>query len=376
MRSFSHAQRAHTVCYLSKHKQIGCSVAFRRWCWSRMYICWMNKAPTRQQKAMEWWRRFLSARQTIDALSSLFGCFSVIACALDDFRCDLEPECERWIVSEMAQATTWHSPSRLDEGTTNKIFPDIEYTKYFDRLEWRRWCWEEIQQFAFQLLCICSFVSPSSIQEHTTMVEWEGNYMCSKRRRWWWWCSRPSFLLFSGSVFDYEFNNSVHTIDGSSARAKGSSLIIISLFVGKWCEHVNHYRKNCWCSLDCTRPFVCVGNNTKHNKKSSSKQHHIGIYSLCMLMMMIYEQNASCSSSQQSDSGEEWKRSIKISSESFGACVCDPSDETDNEYAQFLIRISFGISIMLHRDFRRRRIGEKSEKVINHRKIWWGKFNY
>lgn len=107
---------------------------------------------------------------------------------------------------------------------------------------------------------------------------------------------------------------------------------------------------------------VCL-RRQQHNKtqKSSSKQHHIGVYSLCMLMMMIYEQNASYSSSQQSDSGEEWKRSIKISSESFGACVCDPSDETDNEYAQFLIRISFGISIMLHRD---------RDVVVTRRKEW------
>lgn len=362
MRSFSHTQRVFSVCYLWKHKQIGCSVAFSDDDVGLGCICWMNKAPNQQQKPWNDEGGFW-AQCKQSTLFHPFSAASLLLLALDDFRCDLEPEeCERMNCFRNGTEHIWHSPSGWTKEQQTKYFLILRVYKIF----WSTWMETTmLRRFNSSHFNCCVYAAlflrvrfrnndDGGMRRQLHVLETTSMMMMV-------FSAFLSFVLCS--VLDYEFNNGVHTIDGSSARAKGSSLIIISLFVGKWCEHVNHYRKNCWSSLDCTRPFVCVGNNTtKHRKKNSSKQHHIGIYSLCMLMMMIYGQNASCCSSQQSDSGEEWKRSIKISSESFGACVCDPSDETDNEYAQFLIRISFGISIMLHRDARRRRSEKRVKK--------------
>lgn len=208
MRSFSHTQRAHSVCYLWKHKQIGCSVAFSDdvglGC-----ICWMNKAPQPTTKAMGWWRRFLSARQTIDALSSLFRLL-LCYCLLSRWF----PMWSRTRVREMncfRNGTSTYGTVRATGRRNNKqniswywVYKIFWSTWMETTMMLRRYSTVRISTVVYMQLCFSDFDSGTA-----TVVEWEGNYMCSKRRRWWWWCSRAFLSSVLCSVFDYEFNNSV-----------------------------------------------------------------------------------------------------------------------------------------------------------------------
>lgn len=107
-------------------------------------------------------------------------------------------------------------------------------------VSWSEWC---IQNILIEWMRRFNSSHFNCVLFSNSIREW-GHYMCSTMMM--------VFLVLDSLVFCcVRFT----TIDGSSARAIGSSLIIISLFVGKWCEHVNHYRS--WVEGSCS-DFDCI----------------------------------------------------------------------------------------------------------------------